>query len=80
LNCQTASRSLDGNRPLPPIRLSECEVVIDTEKFIRSTLRQSDAHLSGKKSWLSGNWPLPILHRRLQPCGCAVVIDDRRMV
>jgi hypothetical protein len=60
-----------------PVRLSECETVTDTEKFIRSTLRQLEAQLSGKDS-LAGAWGLSGLLTRLEACGCRVALEDRR--
>jgi hypothetical protein len=60
-----------------PVRLSECETVTDTEKFIRSTLRQLEAALGGR-SWQAGNWGLSGLLDRLAVVGCVVVLDDPR--
>jgi hypothetical protein len=60
-----------------PIRLSQCETVTDTEKFIRSTLRQLEARLSGK-DWLAGGWGLSGLLARLEACGCYVALDNPR--
>jgi hypothetical protein len=60
-----------------PVRLSECETVTDTEKFIRSTLRQLQARLSGKDS-LAGGWGLSGLLTRLEVCGCLVKLDNPR--
>src|SRR5215469_12592152 len=47
-----------------PVRVSECETVIDTERFIRTTLRQLEAALEGR-SWQAGNWGLYGLLERL---------------
>lgn len=58
-----------------PVRLSVCETVLDTEKFIRSTLLQLDACLRGEK-WLSGNWGLLGLLNRLAVCGCICEIES----
>jgi hypothetical protein len=60
-----------------PIRLSQCSTVTDVEKFIRSTLRQVEARLSGK-DWLAGGWGLSGLLARLEACGCVVALDDPR--
>jgi hypothetical protein len=60
-----------------PVRLSECETVTATEKFIRSTLQQLEAQLSGK-GWLAGGWGLSGLLARLEACGCRVALDDPR--
>jgi hypothetical protein len=60
-----------------PVRLSECSTVTDTEKFIRATLMQLDARLSGKE-WLDGGWGLSGLLDRLEACGCCVALDDPR--
>ena len=61
----------------PPVMLSRCETVVDTEKFIRTTLRQVDARLSGK-DWLDGGWGLSGLLTRLEACGCVVALDNPR--
>jgi hypothetical protein len=61
----------------PPIRLSECATVTDTDKFVRTTLRQLDARLRGE-DWRAGNWPLSTLLARLEMCGCNVVLEDPR--
>jgi hypothetical protein len=60
-----------------PIQVSPCSVVTNTEKFIRSTLRQVEARLQGKR-WLAGGWTLSILLERLEACGCFVKLDDPR--
>lgn len=60
-----------------PIQLSRCETVTNTEKFIRSTLRQLEARLSGK-DWLAGGWGLSGLLARLEACGCCVALDNPR--
>jgi hypothetical protein len=59
-----------------PIQVSPCSLVTDPEKFIRSTLRQVEARLSGK-DWLAG-WALSTLLDRLALCGCEVALDDPR--
>ncbi|MGO9325223.1 MAG: hypothetical protein ACLP07_11740 [Terracidiphilus sp.] len=60
-----------------PVQLSECSTVTDVELFIRSTLRQLEARLSGK-DWLAGGWGLSGLLARLEACGCVVALDDPR--
>ena len=60
-----------------PVQLSLCSTVTDTEKFIRSTLMQLAARLSGK-GWLDGGWGLSGLLARLEACGCIVALDDPR--
>jgi hypothetical protein len=60
-----------------PFRLSECSTVTNTEKFIRTTLMQLAARLSGK-GWSAGGWALSELLTRLEACGCIVVLDDPR--
>ncbi len=60
-----------------PVRLSECSTVTDTEKFIRTTLMQLAARLSGK-DWLAGGWGLSGLFARLEACGCCVALDNPR--
>ena len=58
-----------------PVQLSPCSTVTDTEKFIRSTLRQLEAALEGRR-WQAGNWGLSGLIDRLAACGCVVALDD----
>ena len=58
-----------------PIQLSRCEAVTDTDKFIRSTLRQLEAQLS-TNDWIAGCWGLSGLLDRLAACGCVVALDD----
>jgi hypothetical protein len=58
-----------------PFQLSECSTVTDTEKFIRTTLCQLAAHLSGKTA-ADGGWGLSGLLARLEACGCRVAVDD----
>jgi hypothetical protein len=60
-----------------PVQLSECSTVTDTEKFIRSTLRQLETRLNGK-GWLDGGWGLSGLLARLEACGCHVALDNPR--
>ncbi len=60
-----------------PVRLSPCSTVTDTEKFIRTTLMQLAARLSGK-DWLAGGWGLSGLLARLEACGCVVALDNPR--
>lgn len=62
-----------------PVQLSRCETVTDTDKFIRTTLMQLTARLSGK-DWLDGGWGLSGLLARLEACGCRVALDDPREV
>jgi hypothetical protein len=61
----------------PPVMLSRCETVVDTSRFIRSTLRQIDARLHDKH-FLAGNWPLSGLLDRLAAVGCAIELEDRK--
>lgn len=65
------------NPKAAPVRLSPCSIVTDTDKFIRTTLAQLAARLSGK-AWLDGGWGLSGLLARLEACGCQVVLDDPR--
>ena|ERR1035437_10065825 len=62
-----------------PVRLSECSIVTDVDLFVRSTLRQLEAQLSGK-DWLAGGWGLSRLLARLEACGCCVTLDNPREV
>jgi hypothetical protein len=53
-----------------PIRLSNCAVVTDVERFVASTLRQLDAHLRGER-FLDGGWGLSDRIRLSNaPCSC----------
>jgi hypothetical protein len=61
----------------PPVKLSQCETVMDTGKFIRSTLGQVDARLHNQ-NFLAGNWTLSELLARLATCGCRVALDEPR--
>ncbi|MGH9604290.1 MAG: hypothetical protein ACRD3N_01200 [Terracidiphilus sp.] len=61
-----------------PVRLSQCSTITDTDLFIRSTLQQVGARLSGK-DWKAGNWSLSALIDRLAAVGCVVALDDPRM-
>jgi hypothetical protein len=60
-----------------PVQLSQSSTVTDTEKFIRTTLMQLEARLSGK-DWLAGGWGLSGLLARLEACGCLVKLDNPR--
>ncbi len=57
-----------------PVQLTLCETVTDTDKFIRTTLRQLEDRLSGR-DWLAG-WTLSTLLERLEACGCFVKLDN----
>ena len=70
-------RLVSWNPKTAPVRLSPCSTVTDTEKFIRTTLMQLAARLSGK-DWLAGGWGLSGLLTRLEVCGCVVALDDPR--
>jgi hypothetical protein len=70
-------RLVSWNPKAAPIRLSQCETVTDTGKFIRSTLRQLEAALEGR-SWQSGNWGLSGLLERLAAVGCMVALENPR--
>lgn len=59
----------------PPVTLSGYSVVTDVDLFIRTTLQQVGARLTGKK-WLDGGWGLSGLLARLEACGCRVTLDD----
>ena len=60
-----------------PVRLSECSIITDTEKFICTTLWQLEARLHGK-DWRAGNWTLSTLIDRLAAVGCHVALEDER--
>ena len=60
-----------------PVKLSRAETVIDTGRFIQSTLRQVDARLHDRH-FLAGNWTLSELLARLAAVGCHVALDDSK--
>jgi hypothetical protein len=60
-----------------PVRLSECETVTNVDLFVRATLRQLEAQLSGN-DWIAGGWGLSGLLDRLAACGCFVALDDQK--
>jgi hypothetical protein len=68
-------RLVSWSQKAAPVHLSPCSTVTDTEKFIRTTLAQLTARLSGE-SWLDGGWGLSGLLARLEACGCVVALDD----
>ena len=59
----------------PPVKMSQCETITDTGKFIQSTLRQVDARLHNR-NFLAGCWPLSELLARLASVGCRVALED----
>lgn len=61
----------------PPITLSRYETVVDTSKFIQSTLAQIDARLHDR-NFLAGNWPLSGLLDRLAAVGCIVALENKK--
>jgi hypothetical protein len=61
----------------PSVRLSAWETVVDSQRFIESTLRQLDARLHGKH-WLAGNWTLSGLVDRMAAAGCLVELVDAK--
>jgi hypothetical protein len=61
-----------------PVRLNRYLTVIDSNKFIRNTLRQLEARLTGD-DWGAENWSLTELMARLEAVGVTVRLqDDRR--
>jgi hypothetical protein len=61
--------------PVPsPVELYRWLVVVDTDKFIRSTLAQISARLTGQ-SWKAGNWSLRELIGRLETIGVAIAFS-----
>jgi len=63
-----------------PVQLSECSTVTNVDLFVRSTLRQLEALLTGK-DWLAGGWGLSGLLNRLAAVGCHVaLVDPSRML
>jgi hypothetical protein len=61
----------------PPVELGNGETVIDSKRFVQSTLRQIEARLHGK-NWLAGNLPLSGLVERLAAVGCVIELADRK--
>jgi hypothetical protein len=72
-------RLVSWNPKNAPVQLSPCETVVDSEKFIRTTLIQIDARLHDK-NWLAGNWPLSGLVERLAAVGCVVELVNRKVM
>jgi hypothetical protein len=63
-----------------PVKLSPCSTVTNVDLFVRSTLRQLEAQVSGKH-WIAGGWGLSGLLDRLAAVGCHVVlVDPSRML
>ena len=65
-----------------PIAVTTFSVIIDTQKFIESTLQQLEAVLQGK-SWVAGNWSVRDLLERLEQVGVTVEVireNDHREV
>ncbi|MGA3159880.1 MAG: hypothetical protein ABSC77_01600 [Terracidiphilus sp.] len=63
-----------------PVKLSPCSTATNVDLFVRSTLRQLEARLSGK-SCLDGGWGLSGLLDRLAAVGCHVaLVDPSRML
>ena len=62
----------------PPVKLSRCETVVDTSRFIQSTLQQLGAKLNGECGWHYGWRSLSELLTRLEAVGCEVALDDPR--
>lgn len=61
--------------PVPaPVELQRWLVVVDTERFIRSTLAQLAARLTGQ-DWKAGNWSLRELIGRLEAVGVAITFN-----
>jgi hypothetical protein len=71
------ARLIEWHPKPPPVELSRYETVTNTDRFVRTTLRQLDHCLKGE-TWLSGNWPLPMLLARLEAVGCVVELEDKR--
>jgi hypothetical protein len=63
-----------------PVKMSPCSTVTNVDLFVRSTLRQLEAILTGK-DWLAGGWGLSGLLDRLAAVGCHVaLVDPSRML
>jgi hypothetical protein len=56
-----------------PVRLNRWAVVIDTDRFIRTTLEQVAARLTGR-DWRAGNWSLRELVERLETVGVTIAL------
>ena len=76
INGRKAPPGLVGRKPVPAtVLLNSCLTVIDTEQFIRATLRQIEARLAGD-AWKAGNWSLPELMERLEAVGVTVTLPE----
>lgn len=62
-----------------PVKVSPSETVIDTGRFIQSTLRQVDARLHNR-NFLAGCWTLSELLARLASVGCRVALEDWKAI
>jgi hypothetical protein len=60
----------------PPVVLTRYAVVIDTRKFIRSTLMELEAALAGR-CWLAGNRTARELVERLEQVGVSVSLSSQ---
>lgn len=58
----------------PPILLTQCAVVINTQRFIETTLQELDSALQGK-NWLAGNRSTRELVERLEQVGVHVAVN-----
>jgi hypothetical protein len=56
-----------------PVRLNDCLTVLDTDQFIRATVRQIEGRLAGN-DWRAGHWSLPELMQRLEAVGVCIAI------
>lgn len=63
---------------LPPVAIETRAVVNDVPKFIRTTLGQLRAAMTGK-SWLAGNRSVPELVDRLEQVGVKVRVAEDQM-
>jgi hypothetical protein len=59
----------------PPIKVNRWLTVLDTDKFIRVTLDQIEARLTGI-DWKAGNWTLSELLEHLEAVGVAVALKN----
>lgn len=61
-----------------PVRISQCETVMDIGRFVQSTLRQLAARLNGESGWRYGWRSLSELLARLAAVGCIVALDNEK--
>jgi len=62
----------------PPVAIEVCSVVVDTDRFARTTLEQLGTALTQPKRWVG--WTIPQLIDRLAQVGVRVAFDASAFV